>query len=81
MLMKISDKEYKIFYITSYMPHKVSYMPYKSLFKLDILYVRYLISDIILKISFCTMNSKTVCHRFNIKDSLINIERKVSQSL
>ena len=78
MSMKISDIEYKISYITSYMPYKISYMPYKSLFKLDILSVRYFISDIIFKISFCTMKSKTACHRFNILDSLINIEMKVS---
>ena len=52
MSMKISDIEYNISYITSYMPYKISYMPYKSLFKLDILYVRYFISDIIFKISF-----------------------------
>ena len=52
MLMKISDIEYKNSYITSYMSYKIFYMPYKSLFKLDILYVRYLISVIIYKVTF-----------------------------
>ena len=56
-------------------------MPYKSLFKLDILYN---MSDILYQILylsylFCKMNSKTACHRFNIFDSLIYIEMKVSQ--
>ena len=51
MSMKISDIEYKISYITS-LPYKISYMPYKSLFKLDILYIKYFMSDIIFKISF-----------------------------
>ena len=55
-------------------------MPYKSLFKLDILFN---LSDILyqilyLRYRFCTMNSKTACHRFNILDSLINIKMKVS---
>ena len=55
-------------------------MPYKSLFKLDILHN---MSDILyqilhLRYLFCTINSKTACHRFNILDSLINIEVKVS---
>ena len=73
MSTKISD-------IESYMPYKISYMPYKSLFKLDILYY---MSDILyqllyLRYLFCTMNSKTACHRFDILDSLINIVMKVS---
>ena len=75
-----TDIGYKISYITSYMPYKISYMPYKSLSKLDILYC---MSDILYHILyfrylFCTMNSKTACHRFSILESLINIEMKVS---